>query len=94
MRIDLLWSALLIICAPFVAYGYFHQGRLVKKTGITKNISVRLPLIVFFLQFSLGAKGVYYRDYSVIFNSVCVDSMVVYYLAQIFFAKRRERRLT
>lgn len=84
-----LWSAALILCWIIVAVGYYHQGWLVRSRQRADDVSVVLPVAVFFVQCILFVKGVYYRDWSLIGGALIVNSGVVFSLSQIVKARRQ-----
>ncbi|MEX2145075.1 MAG: hypothetical protein WD712_01740 [Candidatus Spechtbacterales bacterium] len=44
------WSVALIVCWVIVATGYYHQGWLIRKKQNVGNVSIVLPVAVFFVQ--------------------------------------------
>ena len=83
-----LWSVALILCWTIVASGYYHQGWLVKSRGHADDVSIVLPIAVFFVQCILFVKGIYYRDWSLVGGALLVNSGVVFSLSQIFKIRR------
>ena len=77
------WSLILAIGWVVVALGYYHQGWLVHTDHSIKNVSVFLPIAVFFIQCILFVKGVYYKDWSLIWGALVVNSGVIFSLYQI-----------
>jgi len=89
---QLYWSIGLIICWLIVAYGQYHQGRIIKQTGSCDNVSFRLPLAVFTAQLILLVKGIYYYDWSLISGCIIVNASVSYNLYQIVKTRLRQRK--
>ena len=56
------WSVILAVGWTIVAAGYYHQGWLVHTKKSSANVSVVLPIAVFFIQCVLFVKGIYYHD--------------------------------
>ena len=79
---QIFWNIVLIICWTVVAVGYYHQGWLVRKRGHADDVSLILPIAVFFVQCILFVKRIYYDDWSLIFGAVAVNSGVVFSLSQ------------
>ena len=89
-----IWSIILAVGWVIVASGYYHQGSLVHARKNAQNVSIFLPIAVFFIQCVLFVKGVYYKDWSLIWGALIVNSGVVFSLYQIakaksFFGKRK-----
>ena len=80
---QLFWSIGLMICWLIVAYGQYHQGKIIRQRGTCENVSVRLPLAVFVAQCILLVKGAYYSDWSLIGGCIIVNSGVCFNLYQI-----------
>jgi hypothetical protein len=78
------WNSVLLICWAVVMMGYFRQGWLVHKAKSSKNISLFLPIVVFFVQCILFVKGIYYHDVALIFGAVMVNSGAIFNAYQIF----------
>lgn len=83
-----LWSSALAFCWAIVAAGYYHQGWLVHSQKKADDVSVILPIAVFFVQCILFVKGIYYRDWSLIWGAVIVNSGVIFSLFQILKVRR------
>ena len=79
-----LWSMALIFCWVIVAIGYYHQGWLVRKAQNAKNVSLVLPIAVFFVQCILFVKGIYYHDQSLVIGAIVVNSGVFFSVYNIF----------
>ena len=62
---------------------------LVREARSDRNVSVLLPIVVFFVQCILFVKGVYYRDWSLVWGALVVNSGVVFSFYQI--ARVREK---
>ncbi|MBI2454239.1 MAG: hypothetical protein HYV54_01555 [Parcubacteria group bacterium] len=86
-----LWSVGLITCWIIVASGYYHQGWLVRSKRRADDVSVVLPIAVFFVQCILFVKGIYYRDWSLVGGALLVNSGVVFSLSQIIRVRRRRK---
>ena|SRR3989344_516120 len=84
-----LWSAGLAMCWAVVAGGYYHQGWMVRSSQNARNVSWVLPAAVFVVQCILFVKGVYYRDWSLVWGALVVNSGVVFSFYQI--ARVREK---
>ncbi len=82
------WSVVLAVGWVIVAAGYYHQGWLVHAKKSSANVSVVLPIAVFFIQCVLFVKGIYYQDWSLVWGAVVVNSGVVFSLYQIMRAKK------
>lgn len=82
-----LWSAGLAFGWVVVAAGYYHQGWLVKSLKKSKDVSIVLPIAVFFVQCILFVKGIYYRDWSLVWGALMVNSGVIFSLSQIIKVK-------
>ncbi len=78
-----IWSAALAVCWALVAFGYYHQGWLIHKRGSARGVSAILPITVFFVQCILFVKGIYYKDWSLVWGAVVVNSGVFFSLYQI-----------
>lgn len=81
------WSIVLAIGWIIVSLGYYHQGWLIHSGHNTKNVSVFLPTAVFFIQCILFVKGVYYKDWSLIWGALVVNSGVLFCLYNIIKSK-------
>lgn len=84
-----IWSGMLAIGWVVVAAGYYHQGWLVSAKKSSANVSIVLPVAVFFIQCILFVKGIYYHDWSLVWGAVVVNSGVLFSLYQIMRARRR-----
>ena len=82
------WSTALVICWLVVAAGYFHQGWLVRKKRDARDVSLVLPVAVFFVQCILFVKGIYYGDWSLIVGALVVNCGVVFSFLQIMRARK------
>lgn len=80
---QLFWSIGLTMCWLIVAYGQYHQGKIVRQQRNCDNVSIRLPFAVFTAQCILLVKGVYYADWSLIAGCLIVNFGVCYNLFQI-----------
>src|SRR3989344_7529454 len=80
-----LWSAGLAFCWIIVAFGYYHQGVLVRHDHNAAHVSIVLPIAVFFVQLILFVKGIYYNDWSLVWGAIVVNSGVLFSLYQIIF---------
>ncbi len=78
-----IWSLVLAIGWIIVSMGYYHQGWLIHSGHNTKNVSVLLPTAVFFIQCILFIKGIYYKDWSLIWGALVVNSGVLFCLYEI-----------
>lgn len=78
------WSLVLCLCWLFVSAGYFHQGAKVRELRRADEVSLALPITVFVVQCILFVKGVYYKDWSLMFGAVVVNTGVSFSLWQIF----------
>lgn len=85
---QLAWSIALIICWIIVAIGYYHQGWLIRKERNSQDVSLILPIAVFFVQCILFVKGVYYKDMSLILGAILVNSGVLFSLFNILKFKK------
>lgn len=81
------WNIILALGWVIVAAGYYHQGWLVHTKKSSANVSVILPIAVFFIQCVLFVKGIYYQDWSLVWGAVVVNSGVVFSLYQIMRQK-------
>ena len=86
-----LWNVALAVCWIVVATGYYHQGWLVHSQRKSDDVSIVLPMAVFFVQCILFVKGIYYRDWSLIWGALVVNSGVVFSLYQIISFRLRKR---
>lgn len=86
------WSIALIICWMIVASGYYHQGWLVHKKHHADDVSIILPIAVFFVQCILFVKGIYYQDISLIIGAILVNSGVFFSLYHIAKNKKHKFR--
>ncbi len=78
------WNTVLLFCWAVVMLGYFRQGWIVHHARSSKNISLFLPIVVFFVQCILFVKGIYYHDVALIFGAVMVNSGALFSAYQIF----------
>lgn len=83
-----IWSLVLAVGWIIVSFGYFHQGFLVHKNHSAKGVSVWLPTAVFFIQCILFIKGIYYKDWSLIWGALVVNSGVTFSLYHILKNKK------
>lgn len=83
------WSIVLALGWVIVAAGYYHQGWLVHTKKSSANVSIVLPIAVFFIQCILFVKGIYYQDWSLVWGAVVVNSGVVFSLYQIVRSRRK-----
>ena len=83
-----IWSVILGCCWFIVALGYYHQGWLVHTQKNARDVSMVLPIAVFFVQCILFVKGIFYHDWSLVMGAVLVNSGVVFSLSQILQAKK------
>lgn len=83
-----IWNFLLALCWIVVAFGYFHQGWLVRSGHTVQHVSTILPATVFVVQCILFIKGVYYGDWALMFGAVVVNSGTVFALYHILKTKR------
>lgn len=83
------WSIALVICWIIVAAGYYHQGWLVHRTHYAEDVSIILPIAVFFVQCILFVKGIYYRDFSLIIGAILVNSGVFFSMYNILKNKKQ-----
>ncbi|HXF44414.1 MAG TPA: hypothetical protein VNK70_03055 [Candidatus Paceibacterota bacterium] len=84
-----LWSVALITLWTIVALGYYHQGWLVHKKQKADEVSIVLPLAVFFVQCVLFVKGIYYGDWSLAGGALIVNSGVFFSLYNILKVRRK-----
>ena len=82
-----IWSIILALGWIVVALGYYHQGYIVHKSRSASHVSIILPSAVFVVQCVLFVKGIYYKDWALIFGALVVNSGVVFSLYQITHAK-------
>lgn len=82
-RTQSLWSFGLAVLWMIVAAGYYHQGWLVRRKRRADDVSIALPVAVFFVQCILFVKGIYYSDWALVFGALIVNSGVVFSLSQI-----------
>ncbi|MDO8474496.1 MAG: hypothetical protein Q7S62_03080 [bacterium] len=85
-----IWSVVLAVGWAIVAAGYYHQGWLVYTQKSSANVSIVLPIAVFFIQCVLFVKGIYYQDWSLVWGAVIVNSGVVFSLYQIMRQKTKQ----
>ncbi len=78
-----IWSVGLMVCWVVVAFGYYHQGWLVRTSKSADHVSLVLPVAVFIVQCILFVKGIYYGDWSLIAGAVLVNSGVSFSIYQI-----------
>ena len=74
------WSTVLSIGWVVVAFGYYHQGSLVRQSKSSEHVSVILPAVVFLVQCVLFVKGIYYKDWSLVAGALMVNSGVLFSL--------------
>ncbi|MES3005285.1 MAG: hypothetical protein V4690_04275 [Patescibacteria group bacterium] len=78
-----IWSLILSLGWVVVASGYYHQGWLIHEKHNAKNVSLLLPVSVFFIQCILFIKGIYYDDWSLIWGALVVNSGVSFSIYHI-----------
>ncbi len=78
-----IWSIILACGWLVVSLGYYNQGSLVHASKSAKNVSVFLPIAVFFIQCVLFVKGIHYKDWSLVWGALVVNSGVTFNLYQI-----------
>ncbi len=78
-----IWSIILALGWIVVALGYYHQGYIVHKSKSASHVSIVLPIAVFIVQCVLFVKGIYYKEWALIFGALIVNSGVVFSLYQI-----------
>ena len=86
---QLIWSIILALGWVIVAAGYYHQGWLVHTKKSSANVSIVLPIAVFFIQCVLFVKGIYYQDWSLVWGAVVVNSGVTFSLYQIMLMRKK-----
>lgn len=84
-----IWSLILAIGWTVVSLGYYHQGWLIHKSHDTSNVSIVLPIAVFFIQCILFIKGVHYSDWSLIWGAMIVNSGVSFSIYHIIKYRKR-----
>lgn len=84
-----LWSIALAFGWFIVAAGYYHQGWLVRSRRNSDDVSLVLPITVFFVQCILFVKGIYYSDWALIWGALVVNSGVIFSLSQIIKIRQR-----
>ncbi len=84
-----IWSVVLALGWIIVALGYYHQGYIVHKSKSASHVSIVLPIAVFVVQCVLFVKGIYYKDWALIFGALLVNSGVIFSLYQITHAKHK-----
>ena len=82
------WSVALMICWTAVSFGYYHQGWIIHRDQSTEHVSKILPVTVLLVQCILFVKGIFYHDWSLVVGAVLVNSGVIFYLYQIWQAKK------
>jgi uncharacterized membrane protein YhdT len=83
------WSVILSVGWVVVAFGYYHQGSLVRQSKSSEHVSIILPAVVFLVQCVLFVKGIYYKDWSLIAGALMVNSGVLFSLYQIITNRKR-----
>lgn len=87
-----IWSVILALGWIIVSMGYYNQGFIIRSKHSTENVSILLPIAVFFIQCILFIKGIYYKDWSLIWGALVVNSGVVFCLYNIAINKGFSRK--